>query len=126
MTTGPTDTAPAFRGDVQGMRAVAVLAVIAAHASINGFGGGFVGVDVFFVLSGYLITRLILTSIEADGRFRVGAFYARRARRIVPAATVVLTITMIASVVYLNFLDVIDASRDAVWAAFFEIGRAHV
>ncbi len=116
---GTTDTAPAFRGDVQGMRAVAVLAVIAAHATIPGFGGGFVGVDVFFVLSGYLITRLILGSIETDGRFRVGAFYARRARRIVPAATVVLTITMIASVVYLNFLDVIDASRDAVWAAFF-------
>ena len=119
MTMGTRDTAPAFRGDVQGMRAVAVLAVIAAHASISGFGGGFVGVDVFFVLSGYLITRLVLTSIEADGRFRIGAFYARRARRIVPAATFVLTITMIASVVYLNFLDVIDASRDAVWAAFF-------
>jgi peptidoglycan/LPS O-acetylase OafA/YrhL len=101
------------------MRAVAVLAVIAAHAAVPGVGGGFVGVDVFFVLSGYLITRLILTGIDTEGRFRVGAFYARRARRIVPAATVVLTVTMIASVVYLNYLDVIDATRDAVWAAFF-------
>ncbi|WP_139978073.1 acyltransferase family protein [Nocardioides litoris] len=119
MTMGTTDAAPAFRTDVQGMRAVAVLAVIAAHAAVPGMGGGFVGVDVFFVISGYLITRLILGSIETDGRFRIGAFYARRARRIVPAATVVLAVTMVASVIYLNFLDVIDASRDAAWAAFF-------
>jgi peptidoglycan/LPS O-acetylase OafA/YrhL len=119
MTMGTSESGPAFRSDVQGMRAVAVLAVIAAHSSTPGFGGGFVGVDVFFVLSGYLITRLILTSIESDGRFRIGAFYARRARRIVPAATVVLAVTVVASVVYLNFLDVIDATRDATWAAFF-------
>ncbi|MEO9325811.1 acyltransferase family protein [Nocardioides sp. C4-1] len=119
MTQETGEAPPTFRRDVQGMRAVAVLAVIAAHSSIAGFGGGFVGVDVFFVISGYLITRLILGSIETDGRFRVGAFYARRARRIVPAATVVLAVTMVASVVYLNFLEVIDATRDAVWAAFF-------
>ena len=114
-TTGP----PGHRGDVQGLRAIAVLAVIAAHAAVPGFGGGFVGVDVFFVLSGFLITRLILASIVADGRFRLGAFYARRARRILPAATVVLALTVAVSVVYLNFLDALDATRDALWAAFF-------
>ena len=107
---GTTEDAPAFRGDVQGMRAVAVLAVICAHAAVPGFGGGFVGVDVFFVISGFLITQLILTGIVADGTLRGRQFYARRARRIVPAASVVLAITIVASVVYLNFLDAIDAT----------------
>ncbi len=119
MSRAKTTTKPAFRGDIQGMRALAVLAVIAAHAAVPGMRGGFVGVDVFFVISGYLITQLIIKGIEADGRFAIGTFYARRARRIMPAATVVLTITVLASVAYFNFIDALDATRDAVWTAFF-------
>ncbi|WP_232680466.1 acyltransferase family protein [Nocardioides sp. R-C-SC26] len=108
-----------FRDDVQGLRAIAVLTVIAAHSGVSWTPGGFVGVDVFFVVSGYLITRLILTGIETDGRFRIGTFYARRARRIMPAATVVLLAAVAVSLIYLNFLEAIDAAQDAIWAAFF-------
>ncbi|CAN5468484.1 acyltransferase family protein [soil metagenome] len=101
------------------MRAVAVLAVVAAHAVVPGLHGGFIGVDVFFVLSGFLITQLIVTGIRAQGRFAIGTFYTRRARRIVPAASLVLAVTVVASIVYFNFIDALDATRDAVWAAFF-------
>ena len=108
-----------FRGDIQGLRAIAVLVVIGAHAVVPGFNGGFAGVDVFFVVSGFLITQLIVTGIERDGTFSLGRFYARRARRIVPAASLVLVVTVAASIVYFNFIDALDATRDAVWAAFF-------
>ncbi|MGA8846396.1 MAG: acyltransferase family protein [Nocardioides sp.] len=108
-----------FRGDIQGLRAIAVLVVIGAHAVVPGFSGGFVGVDVFFVVSGFLITQLIVTGIQRDDRFSLARFYARRARRIVPAASLVLAVTVAASIIYFNFIDALDATRDAVWAAFF-------
>lgn len=119
MTAGTTTSPSAYRADIQGMRAIAVLVVIAAHATVPKLAGGFIGVDVFFVVSGYLITQLIATGIQSDGRFSLGTFYARRARRIVPAASLVLTVTVAASLLYLTFLDALDASRDALWAAFF-------
>ncbi|WP_370246722.1 acyltransferase family protein [Nocardioides sp.] len=119
MSSETTTSAPAYRGDVQGMRALAVLAVMASHAGIPGVGGGFVGVDVFFVVSGYLITRLLCTGIASGTGFSLLDFYARRARRILPAAALVLAVTVGASLVYLNFLDAADAARDAVWAALF-------
>ncbi len=118
-TERSTSGVTGFRGDIQGMRAVAVLAVIAGHAGVPFLPGGFVGVDVFFVISGFLITQLILNGISRDGGFSIGRFYARRARRILPAASVVLAVTVAASVVYLNFLDAMRATEDAVWAAFF-------
>ncbi len=108
-----------FRGDIQGLRAIAVLVVIGAHAVVPGFRGGFIGVDVFFVVSGFLITQLIVTGIQRDDHFSLGRFYARRARRIVPAATLVLAVTVAASIIYFNFIDALDATRDALWAAFF-------
>jgi len=73
-----------YRPDIDGLRAVAVLAVVLFHAKIPGFSGGFVGVDVFFVISGYLITGLIAQDWKAD-RFSFATFYFRRIRRIVPA-----------------------------------------
>lgn len=73
-----------YRREVDGLRAVAVLCVILYHANFKLFGGGFVGVDVFFVISGYLITGIILMDQEA-GRFSLGRFYERRMRRILPA-----------------------------------------
>ena len=75
-----------FRADINGLRAVAVLAVVLFHFGIPGFSGGFVGVDVFFVISGYLMTRIILGQL-AQGRFSVLRFYLARARRIFPALT---------------------------------------
>ena len=73
-----------FRADINGLRAVAVIAVVLFHFRVAGFGGGFVGVDVFFVISGYLMTRLILAPL-AERRFSVFGFYLARARRIFPA-----------------------------------------
>jgi peptidoglycan/LPS O-acetylase OafA/YrhL len=73
-----------YRPEIDGLRAVAVLAVILFHAGFRAFSGGFAGVDVFFVISGYLITSVILTELES-GRFRLGYFLERRARRILPA-----------------------------------------
>jgi peptidoglycan/LPS O-acetylase OafA/YrhL len=78
----------AYRRDIDGLRAVAVLAVVLFHAKVPGFSGGFVGVDVFFVISGYLITGLIFSDIVA-GRFSFLGFYYRRIKRIVPALVVV-------------------------------------
>ncbi|MEX1231337.1 MAG: acyltransferase family protein [Planctomycetaceae bacterium] len=84
----------AYRPDIDGLRAVAVLSVVFCHADF-GFQGGFVGVDVFFVISGYLITSLILKDL-AQGTFSLVDFWERRIRRILPALLVVTLITMIA------------------------------
>lgn len=78
-----------YRREIDGLRAVAVVPVILFHAGVGAFAGGFVGVDVFFVISGYLITTLILAE-RAAGRFSLADFYERRARRILPALCVVL------------------------------------
>ena len=78
-----------YRREIDGLRAVAVLPVILFHAGFEVFSGGFVGVDVFFVISGYLITSIILRE-QDEGRFSILAFYERRARRILPALFVVL------------------------------------
>lgn len=78
-----------YRREIDGLRAVAVLPVILFHAGFQVFSGGFVGVDVFFVISGYLITSIILRE-QDEGRFSILAFYERRARRILPALFVVL------------------------------------
>ena len=86
-----------FRTDVEGLRAIAVTAVVAFHAGVPFLTGGFVGVDVFFVISGFLITGLLLREAQSTGRVGFKDFYARRARRILPAATLVLVTTMIAA-----------------------------
>ena len=87
---------PGYRPDVDGLRAVAVLAVVLFHAGFAGFGGGFVGVDVFFIISGFLITRLIVD----DPHFSLLAFYQRRAGRILPALAVVVFATSVAAYIF--------------------------
>lgn len=81
----------AYRREIDGLRALAVLPVIFFHAGFERFAGGFVGVDVFFVISGYLITSIILAEIKA-GTFSIGTFYERRARRILPALFLVMAV----------------------------------
>jgi peptidoglycan/LPS O-acetylase OafA/YrhL len=71
-----------YRADIDGLCAVAVLSVLLFHLSALGFGGGFVGVDVFFVISGYLITKLMIKDGIEDGSFTLSGFYVRRARRL--------------------------------------------
>ena len=82
-----------YRKELDGLRALAILPVILFHAGFEAFSGGFVGVDVFFVISGYLITSAILVE-QAAGTFNLGRFYERRARRLLPALQVVLTATI--------------------------------
>ena len=75
---------------LDGIRALAVLAVLATHAGIPFLPGGFVGVDVFFVLSGFLITSLLYDELVVTGRIDLGGFWTRRARRLLPAALVMI------------------------------------
>lgn len=89
-----------FRLDIQGLRGIAVLLVLLFHAGIPGFKGGFVGVDIFFVLSGYLITGNLLREIKSTGRINFREFYARRIRRLLPASFLVLILTLIACAIW--------------------------
>nr|WP_281369891.1 acyltransferase family protein [Leifsonia psychrotolerans] len=107
-----------IRADVQGLRAIAVLAVIADHL----FGwptGGFVGVDIFFVLSGFLITGILMREYEKSGHISFRDFYARRIRRILPAAMLVLVATVAAAAWLLPRGRALEAMVDSVWAALF-------
>ena len=78
-----------YRNEIDGLRAIAVIPVILFHAGFERFGGGYVGVDVFFVISGYLITTVILNEKER-GEFSIASFYERRTRRILPVLLLVL------------------------------------
>lgn len=82
-----------FRPDIEGLRAIAVLSVIAAHYAIPGFSGGFVGVDIFFVISGYLITGILVREHQATGRIALLRFYANRLRRLLPALATMLGVS---------------------------------
>jgi peptidoglycan/LPS O-acetylase OafA/YrhL len=108
-----------IRGDIQGLRAVAVTVVIAAHAGLSVMPGGFVGVDVFFVISGYLISALLFREVLITGGVSIGQFWARRARRILPAATVVTVFTVLASLMLMSYLDARQVVIDAAWASVF-------
>lgn len=94
--SGRASSKPGYRADVDGLRAVAVLAVLAFHAGWSRFSGGFVGVDVFFVISGYVIALSLFRDLDA-GRFSLSGFFARRAQRILPALTAVLLGTLLVS-----------------------------
>lgn len=111
----PTKKPPSakrHRPDVDGLRAVAVLAIIGFHLDIAGFNAGFVGVDIFFVISGYVITRGMLGDL-AKGRFSLVEFYVRRARRILPALVAVLMTTLLVGIALLAPDELTELSASA-------------
>jgi peptidoglycan/LPS O-acetylase OafA/YrhL len=122
-----------FRTDIEGLRAVAVLLVVAAHAGVPGLAGGYVGVDVFFVISGFLITSLLLREAAQTGRISVARFYGRRAVRLLPAAALVLLTTLAAARLLLPAVRLGEYARDALAATgyvanlrFAEIGTDYL
>jgi peptidoglycan/LPS O-acetylase OafA/YrhL len=91
-----------YRPDIDGLRAIAILGVVAFHAGIPGFRAGYLGVDVFFVISGFLITRLLWREHQTTGRIDLWAFYARRARRLLPTLGIVLVAVGVAGFILLK------------------------
>jgi peptidoglycan/LPS O-acetylase OafA/YrhL len=113
-----------FRPDIQAVRALAVLLVVLYHADIPGVHGGFLGVDVFFVVSGFVITNVLLREKALSGTNSIPGFYSRRIRRILPAATVVLIATIFATYHWLSFITGAINADDAKYVAAF-VGNFH-
>jgi peptidoglycan/LPS O-acetylase OafA/YrhL len=108
-----------FRPDVQGLRAVAILLVVLYHAGIPGIGGGYVGVDVFFVISGFVITGVLLRERVSKGSTSILSFYGRRVRRIIPAATLVIIVTVVAAYAVVGSASGRATAVDGLWASVF-------
>ena len=111
---------PAFRRDINGLRALAVIAVVLFHYGLARFTGGFVGVDVFFVISGFLMTSIVAGGARKR-RFRVIDFYIARAKRIMPALIVVVLSSLAVSAALLLPEQFMTAAREAVQASLFSI-----
>lgn len=116
-------TSENYRPEIDGLRAIAVIAVVFYHFGIPGFNGGYVGVDVFFVISGFLITRIIITGLNTE-TFSLQNFYVKRARRILPAFFVMILVTTLASLVFLTPSDLMKYGESlfassTFWSNYF-------
>lgn len=107
-----------YRTDIDGLRAVAVLSVLCFHAGIPGFTGGYVGVDVFFVISGFLITSNVTNEIHEE-RFSIFKFYEHRIRRIFPALFLVIIFTLIAGFIFFNYIAFKSLGKSVMGTTFF-------
>jgi len=114
--TGNASDGPGFRPDIEGLRGIAVLLVVLFHAGLP-IPGGFIGVDVFFVISGFLITGLLVREHERTGRVSLSNFYARRIRRLLPAAAVVVLVTLGGALAFIGLLDRPSVMTDGAAAA---------
>lgn len=108
-----------FRADIQGLRAVAIVAVVLYHAGLPLLPGGYTGVDVFFVISGFLITSHLLRSLQDTGSINLLDFYARRARRILPASLMVAALSVVAALIWMPPLLMREVWRGAVATVFY-------
>lgn len=107
------------RLDIQGLRAIAVLSVVVYHAGVPFVPGGYIGVDVFFVISGFLITSHLLSGLRRDGRVHFASFYAKRIRRILPASFVVLAASLVGALIFYPPLLMREVWQGAVATAFY-------
>lgn len=112
-------TAKGFRLDIHGIRGIGLLLVLGGHAGVPGFDGGFVGLDVFFVLSGFLITGLLLAEHRKSGRISLRSFYARRARRLLPMAGLVLAVVAVGALLLFPTPRLHSASGDVASASLY-------
>ncbi|MGK2956459.1 MAG: acyltransferase family protein [Solirubrobacterales bacterium] len=108
-----------FRPDIQGVRAIAVILVLLCHARLPFAEGGFIGVDVFYVVSGFLITGLIVNEVDREGRLSLRGFYARRAKRILPMAATVVVFVAIVSFFVFSIPRQVAIGGDIFASAFF-------
>jgi peptidoglycan/LPS O-acetylase OafA/YrhL len=108
-----------YRGDIEGLRGLAVLLVLLTHAGLDFLPGGFVGVDVFFVISGFLITGLLVEELERTGRISLAGFYARRAKRLLPAAGLVLATTLLLTLFFLPQIRWAETGWDVVASGLY-------
>ena len=108
----------AYRADIDGLRAIAVLSVVFFHLSRRGLPGGYLGVDMFFVLSGYLISSIIWREVQ-QGRFSIIRFYDRRIRRIMPALLLLLFLSTLGSAVLLLPSDLLGYSKSLLATLIF-------
>jgi peptidoglycan/LPS O-acetylase OafA/YrhL len=114
-------TKAGFRPDIEGLRAIAVTLVVLSHAGVAKLAGGYVGVDVFFVISGFLITTLLVKELTRTGHISLTGFYARRMVRLLPASTVVLVATLAGSWLWLPATRFKSISLDALFSTFYGI-----
>ncbi|HEY2479605.1 MAG TPA: acyltransferase family protein [Solirubrobacterales bacterium] len=108
-----------FRPDIEGLRAVAIVAVLLCHAGVPFLAGGYVGVDVFFVISGFLITRLLIGELDRTGTISLRGFYARRAKRLLPLSAVLLATVGVLSMILLSPLRNTEVAGDIVSSALY-------
>lgn len=108
-----------YRPALDGVRCVAVYLVLLFHGGVTIAGGGFIGVDLFFVLSGFLITNVLLADVERHGHIRLGRFYARRARRLLPAAVLTVVVTSVAFLLIASVVERLPLVRDAQSALLY-------
>ena len=106
----------AYRPDIDGLRAIAILLVLLFHSGFSSFSGGFIGVDVFFVISGFIITSLILTELR-NGTFSFSRFYSRRIRRLLPALLVTVLLSFCVATLVMAPDDLVDAAKSGALAA---------
>ena len=108
-----------FRRDIEGLRAIAVLSVVIFHFGVEALSGGFVGVDVFFVISGYLISGLLLDELERTGSIDLWRFYGRRARRLLPVSLLVAAATLIVALFLLAPSEQMFAAKGALASSLY-------
>ncbi|TYL51377.1 acyltransferase [Nocardioides sp. BGMRC 2183] len=108
-----------YRPELDGLRALAVITIVFFHAGVAGWANSFVALDLFFVLSGFLVSNVVLAEIDASGRFRLGRFYARRVRRLLPAAVVAIIATSVMAVLVVSEPERIAFVRQAQAALLY-------